>query len=215
MSKLVNKLVKQAGGWEAFLYTTLKDFHAELISCFEDWTQADLHEELDEVKMVLEAYEKNKNIASMEQIPSAPVKSVVSDVSKVKVEAKPAIPTEEKAAIENDMVKVETKEEDAKQPVKKELPPPQAQRAGLHVDNYAGACQGELPIPAGHIIVNKQLIVVTTKGGIELGVGSRDGQVRGQGVSGHVSNSGNYRFVFTDVNLGTALIHYQIQQQEA
>jgi hypothetical protein len=196
MSRLIGKLVKQAGGWEKFLYSTLKDVCE--VAKVSDFSDEDA-ETILEANEILLAYEKS---IGKEQISSAPVKNVVEDVSKSKVEDKPAAKTEEKAP-----EKVE--------PEKKELPPPRAQKARLHVDDYAGACQGELPVPGGHALVNKQLMVVTTNGGIELGIGSPDGQVRGQGVSGHVSNSGNYRFVFTDVNLGTALLHYQIQQQEA
>lgn len=198
MSRLVNKLVKQAGGWEAFLYSTLKDVVDKVgLNGF----TGEGEEAVADAREIIEVYEKSidSSKVQMNQVPSPQVKSVVEDVSKVKAEVNPVSQPEE------------SKAESEKNP----LPPPKAQRGVLNVDSYAGACQGELPIPDGHKMVNREAIYVATTTGLELGRSAEDGQIRGKGVSGHVNLSGVFRLVFTEADMGTAIMHYQIQQQEA
>lgn len=193
MSKLIDKLVNVAGGWESFLYATLKDVCKKVR---QHGFTGEGEEAIDEANEVLDAYTNKHNIAQPNNVPSTNVRKDTKEVSKVVNAVKPLIQSQESDS--------ELKSEISK--------PAKADRASVHVDNSAGASQGMLPIPANHVIVNKELIAVTTIGGLELGRGSKDGQIRGQGVSGHISNSGSYRLVFIDVDLGNAFIDYLVQQ---
>lgn len=196
MSRLISKLVNDAGGWENFLYETLKDV-CEKVG--QNGFTGDGEEAIESANEILAAYSKQTNIPNLSQSPSIKVQKDTTEVSKVKVEDKTVSESEE------------SEEESEKSP----LPPPRAERGILTVDSYAGACQGELTMPDGHLLVHRENIYITTTGGLELGRSTEDGQIRGKGVSGHVNLSGKFRLVFTEADMGTAIMHYQIQQQEA
>jgi len=70
-----------------------------------------------------------------------------------------------------------------------------------------------LPVPAGHVLYKREFLTVTTRGGVELGKGSEDGQVKGMDVSGLVTLDGKYRLVFKETNLGTGLIKFIVIQK--
>ena len=199
MSKLINKLVKASGGWESFLYQTLKEVCDELAPAGYD---AGVGGVVDEARDVLKAYEELAKDRWVDQS------------RKHNGKPTPVIKTQTTAAVEVDEKVQPTKDKtELTKPVEsKPKPVPRMMKIRVAVDKDAGASQGALPVPFEHRIVNRRSLFVTTLGGIELGRGSADGQVRGQGVSGHVKVDGVYRFVFTDVNLGVGMVHFEVIQ---
>jgi len=201
MNKLINKLVEAAGGWEKFLYETLKDVCDELDPASYD---AGIGGIVDEAKEVIAAYEKTIAGGQPTHIPSPQVQPVVEDGSKV-VEAHKPTTLKENKPITSPVSKLSKSK-----PMRKS----RAMTARVLVDGEVGASQGELPVPEGHILTNREYMTVETQGGIELGRGSLDGQVRGQGVSGYVSSNGKYRLVFKDTKLGVGLVCFMVRQKE-
>lgn len=203
MSKLMDKLVKASGGWERFLYQTLKEFCDQ-----SDPTDMGLSvgEAYAEAKEVLEAYEE-ANIGTVSelpnQIPNNQVQKVVEDVGTAKEDVKPVVMQQHNTKLSPTL---ETK--DLTEP--KPKPKPRTMTGKILVDADAGASQGELPMPLNHIITNRRDLVVTTKGGLILGRASEDGQIKGEQVSGHVTSSGTYRLVFKDVKIGAALVRFDV-----
>jgi len=208
MSRVINKLVQASGGWEKFLYQILKDLLVEV-----DPTNAGTELQLayDEAKEVLEAYEevdeedmKDKWIEQTKHphqqyeppihIPSSQVQPVVEGGSKVVEAHKPALVPES--------------------PKPKPIRQVRNLTARVHVDAEIGSSQGDLPIPAGYSLHNRDHMTVETQGRAELGRGSSDGQVRGPGASGYISLNGKYKLVFTDTNLGSGIVHFTVIQDK-
>lgn len=187
MSRIINRLVEASGGWEVFLYKTLKDVCNEMDTMLMLQPEVGL---LEEAREILEAYEELAG-GHPDQARKRP--AVINDQS-VDESAKPAQPN---------------KFESHKTEVKLPKPVPRKLHAKVPVDKEVGGSHGELPMPAGFNLVNRDTLTVTTQNGLELGKGSADGQVRGQGVSGQVTSSGAYRLVFTDVDLGAGVIHFE------
>lgn len=193
-NKLLMKLIRASGGWENFLYETLKELCKDVTGLYSaDGINRELQLAvlIEEVMEIIEAYEEQQGVGikthNIKLTPTLKVKEL-------NVQAKIA------------------------EPVKSvPLPPlqPQKMKAKVGIDKDAGWCQGELPIPAGHMIVNKGQLTVTTVTGLEMARGNEDGQVKSQDVSGQISSRGKYRLVFKDVNLGAALINFEMMPAPA
>lgn len=213
MSKLINKLVHAAGGWEKFLYQTLKEVCDVVENGLDQHDLADceftIEEDLAEAKEVLAAYEETTKVEGRQiHLPSTKVQPVVVDGSRAVESHKPMdrhIAGNMDAAQRNALAnRVPPK------PIRQE----KSLAARINVDSEVGGSQGALPVPADCILHRRELMTITTQNGIELGRGSPDGQVRGQGVSGHVTLDGKYRLAFGDTALGTGLVNYTIIQKE-
>lgn len=218
MSRIIDKLVAASGGWENFLYQTLKDVCKELTTSRE--IQKVLIDAgfgggvVEEAREVVAAYEETIRIGGRPiHMPSSQVQPVVEDDSRV-VEVRKSMDKNmagTPAAAHRDRLTNRI----SPQPISsKPKPQPMSMTARVKVDSEVGASQGELPVPADKVLCHRELLSVTTQGGIELGRGSEDGQVRGQGASGHITLDGKYRLVFTDTTLGIGLINYSVIQVE-
>jgi len=192
-NKLLKKLIEASGGWEHFLYQTLKEVCDDL-PAIDDHTES-----LSVARDILEAYEETgvvDTVVDEKKVKSVPV---------VKTQAFKDLNQEEKA---------ETKTVKPTQPDKLEASKPRLVprklTAKVAVDNEVGASQGKLRFPLGHVIVNRENLIVTTVSGIQLGRGSLDGQIRGSDVSGHVRVDGTYRLVFKDVNCGFGIVKFEV-----
>lgn len=213
MNKLINKLVTASGGWEYFLYQTLKEVCDDLRPTVVD---AGVTGIVDEARDVLKAYEETG--------------AVDTGVDEKKVRPVPAVKTQATVAVEVDEP-TESKKNEAGVPINKPVgikiedvvlapvsrPTPKSKKliGKVGVGKDAGASQGELPMPSRHKMVNRQSITITTNDGLELGRGSEkngeEGQIRGQHVSGHISATGAFRLVFKDNTLGVSLVNYEVQ----
>jgi hypothetical protein len=181
MSRIINRLVEESGGWEKFLYRTLKDVIAGGI--------------YDEAMEILEVYEETGRVEDQARehvkVPDVDVKRPVKnnthyDTAPAEKEVEPAQVDKPKAT-------------------------PRKMRTVVRIDKEVGASNGELPIPQGNILTNRNRLEVTTADGtLHLGRSEIDGQIRGKGVRGHISLAGTYRLVFTETKLGTALIQYEV-----
>jgi len=199
-NKLLMKLINASGGWENFLYETLRELCKDVTGLYSvDGVnrEADLVILVEEVMEIIEAYEEvrlgkislEESLANLETPPMPKV-----PVSSVPVALK--VPAVQQVARPIAQLAVEQ---------------PRKRTAKVAVDHEAGWCQGELPIPAGYEVVNKEKLTVTTMGGMLLGQGNEDGQVKGQDVSGQISNYGKYRLVFKETTIGYGLINFEIQ----
>lgn len=195
MSRIINKLVAASGGWEKFLYQTLKDVCEKVGT---NGFTGDGEDSIEEAVEILEAYEEMgwPNV----------------------VTPAPGIETQDQAAVElqkhNIKLTPTLETKDITDPPKVEVPKPIPKRliAKIAVDNEVGASQGGLPIPLGHVIVNRENLVITTVSGAQLGMGSFDGQIKGSDVSGHIRVDGTYRLVFKDVNCGVGIVKFEVVQ---
>lgn len=184
-NKLLMKLIRASGGWENFLYETLK----EIPQRFDDFGEARYHNDdlVQEIQEIIEAYEEQQGVAN-----SISCEKLL-EIQKHNIKLTPTLETKD---------------------IIKSVPPLPAQplkkTAKIGVDTDAGWSQGQLPLPVEYRIVNKGQLNITTVTGMELGRGSDDGQIRGQDVSGQISNYGKYRLVFKDVHLGAAFINFEI-----
>lgn len=231
--KLFQKLIEAAGGWESFLYQTLSDFYKEMVSKSEPRLTRPMGDILEEVKEVLGAYEEtlrtrnvdrseeekpeviSKSVAKRmaiqsqeEQIPSDQVEQVAEGADQVETDVKKAI----KPAImpEGDGEK-EISRVTASLPLEGPEPKPTSSRAVVRVDPPVGDCQGNLPISPNHKIVNRDKIEIMTMGGIVLAKGKEDGQIKDSNhVKGYIRTSGRYDLVFGKVDIGQALIVYEV-----
>ena len=198
MSRIINKLVAASGGWEKFLYQTLKGIC--IIPIAEDDTAGDI---IEDAREILEAYEEMGGQPNM-VVPTP----VVRNRATVAPEEVEPVTSENSEA---DVSITEPVEFSYYEPAPRFEPASKTSKGKVAVDPDAGASQGGLPIPADSRIVNRRNIVVETTSGHELGIGSEDGQIRGSGVTGHVTVSGMFRLVFKDVSLGVALMRYEVR----
>lgn len=197
MSRIIDKLVKASGGWENFLYRTLKDVCDDLRPSAVD---AGVGGIVDEARDVLEAYEETRAVdadVDKKEVRPTPVGKTQATVGVGADEsAKPAQPDKFESH-KSKSVEVPTK------PVSKPF------TVRIRVDEEVGGAQGNVPLPQDFKIVNRNLLSITTKDGLHLGQGLEDGQIKGVDVSGHVSVSGKYRLVFKDTTLGVVCIHFE------
>ena len=185
-NKLLLKLIKASGGWENFLYETLREV-CQKVSLGS--LMGDAHSCFYDAQEIIEVYEEQRGVLN-----STPSKFPVADLG-VQVKVNPVAPTK--------IIKPAA-------PVP--VPPlqPKKMKVKVRIDTDAGWCQGGLPLPADYTIVNKGQLTVTTVSGLEMARGNDDGQVQSQDVSGQVSSKGKYRLVFKDVNLGVAYINFEV-----
>lgn len=231
MSRIIDKLVKASGGWEAFLYQTLKDVCKDVSGLYSKpgmLKEAKLVEIMEEAVEILEAYEetikdrwvdesRKHNGKPNQAVLTPQVQKVVED-NKVEEVVKPK--SEGKELSDEEVTKGVSKSNILKlsdfilTPLDRSTPKPMRLKARVGVGKDVGACSGDLPISANSKIVNSQNLLVTTSSGHQLGSGSgklgEEGQITGQSVSGHISIRGAYRLVFKDTQLGIALIHYDV-----
>lgn len=197
MSRIIDKLVKASGGWEYFLYQTLKEVCDGLRPAGYDVGVGGI---VDEAREILKAYEETGAVDTPVDQPNQIIPT-------------PVIRTQPQVAVDHGTKLTPTLEtKDIIAPTKVESKPklvPRKLHAKVPVDKDVGGSHGELPMPAGFNLVKRDTLTVTTQNGLELGKGSADGQVRGQGVSGQITSSGAYRLVFTDVDLGVGVIHFE------
>lgn len=186
-NRLLMKMVKASGGWENFLYETLREL-CEAI----DLTDSDVElcDIVDDTLEIIEAYEEQQGVEDCESISKTH-----------NIQLTPTLKTK-------DLIK-STPKSVVKPEVKPEVKP-RRMSIRVRVEPPLGDSSGELPIPTGCMIVNKEQLTITTSNGMELGRASDDGQIRGQDVSGHVSNNGKFRLVFKEVNLGTGVINFDV-----
>lgn len=187
MSRIIDKLVKVSGGWENFLYQTLKEV-CEKVG--QNGFTGEGEDSIDEALEILKAYEETG--------------AVDTGVDERKITPVPVIKTQA-------TVEVEVDESHKSVEVSKSVPVlvPEPFHVKIRVDGEVGGAQGTLPMPLDFKIVNRDLLTITTKNGLHLGGGSIDGQVKGTDVSGHVLVAGKYRLVFKDATLGVALVHFE------
>ena len=183
-NRLLLKLIKASGGWENFLYETLKEVCTEI-----DLTDvgASLCDTVVGALEIITHYEEVR----LDKIPPEEVELIPSAVVRPERIQPKAVP--------------------AAKPVRAPSPPvvPLKKTVKVGVDSEAGWCQGQLPLPAGYRIVNKERLIVTTTNGMVLAQGNNDGQVRGD-VTGQISNYGKYRLVFKEASIGSGLINFEI-----
>lgn len=204
--RLINRLVEASGGWERFLYQTLKDV-CDKVGEFGFTGQGE--ESIEDAQEILEAYTTTR-LGKPTQRPCTPVQKIVEEDRKVQ-DAANKIDKPEKifeAAAETNAT---PKEITCFQPAPRPAPKSRELKAKIGVDADAGASQGGLPMPAGFKITNRQNLLIGSKG-LEFGRGSDDGQVRGRGVSGHVSVAGKYRLVFKETDIGVADVRYEVEE---
>lgn len=202
MSRIIDKLVKASGGWETFLYQTLKEVCDELRPAGYD---AGVGGIVDEARDVLKAYEEMNRRGQPDVIVSTPRVTPTPVINTLKMESVEVGPDED----------VEWKLEDL---VLAPGPRPPAnsrtQTGRVNVDKDLGSSSGELPMPTDHKLVNRQNLSINTLEGMVLGTPSakngEEGQIQSQYVSGHVSVTGRYRLVFVDTKLGAAHIQYEV-----
>ena len=212
MSRVINRLAEASGGWEVLLYKTLKDIC--IIPIGEEDMAGDI---IEEAREILEAYEALAG-GSPDQARKVPVVTNNQSVKEIKkpIRKIPVIKT-----MKTESVEVEPAEEVEWQlediilvPAPRLAPKSKRERAAVRVDKDLGGSQGEIPMRAGHKIVDRQNLLITSTDGLQLGTSSgksgEEGQIKGQHVSGHVLVNGVYRLVFKDTKLGTALIHYDV-----
>jgi len=193
LNKFIEKLIASSGGWEKLLYQTLKDICEEIRVSQKDFEGRPGENAIEEAEEVLAAYEEA--IGKPIQRLGSQVQPVVEGSSRVVEAHKPA-------SLESRV--------DRKAKLPEPVYHPRHCTASVNVDDTIGASQGDLPVSLGFELIDRENIIVRTRGGIELGRGSSDGQVRGKGASGHISLSGKYRLVFTDTSLGVGLVEYYI-----
>jgi hypothetical protein len=215
--RLIDKLVKQSGGWETFLYQTLKDVVEEAIVIN---NPPGLDEALDEAKSVLEAYEERsksvkeaieKKVEFRLNTPSATEKlRVVEEAGKVVDESR----TEAKLAPPESNGREEITRVTVLLPAKESKLQSQELRGVVSIDPIIGDCQGILPIPEGCRIVNRDKMRITTRTGAELGKPQIDGQVKeSANVTGRIRTDGRFDLVFKDTKLGEAVIWYEVVEE--
>ncbi len=196
-NKLFDKLVKAAGGWEKFLYQTLKDVCEDLCN---GWPEITDTASIEEATEVLEAYEEMVGLTS--STPQQPAQVPKPQVQQVTNEAKPVTNESEPVSIPKNI--------QAKMAAKPQARP-ESMSGKVLVDSDAGASQGTLAMPPNFKIVHREMLTISTASGIELGRGTPDGQVKpttGQGVSGYIKQNGEYRLVFKDAGLGVGIVNY-------
>lgn len=199
MSRIINKLAEASGGWEVFLYKTLRGLCKDVSGLYSKpglAPERELLELIEEAVEILEAYEETDRRGQPDQIILTPV---------IRTQPQVAVDhgTKLTPTLETKDIVAPTKVESKPKPVSRKL------HAKVPVDKDVGGSHGELPMPVGFNLVNRDTLTVTTQNGLELGRGSADGQVRGQGVTGQVTSSGTYRLAFKDVELGAGVIHYE------
>lgn len=217
MSRIINRLVEASGGWEVFLYKTLKGVCKDASALYSKpgmLKEKELLEIIEEAVEILEAYE-----ALADGHPDQESKRlvVVNDQS-IEEASKPTQPNKYQShtPVPVEVIEpVEIKLEDfILTPAPRVSPKPRRLTGKIGISKDAGESQGMLSIPSNHKLVNGQSIIITTEGNLELGRAASksglEGQITGQGVRGHVSMSGKYRLVFTDNTLGIGLIHYDV-----
>jgi len=208
MSRIINKLAEASGGWEKFLYQTLK----EVCGALGD-TEAFQFDAVSEAKEILEAYEE---LAGGHPDKARKRPTVVNDQSieevSTPVRVIPVIKTMKVESVEN----VEWKLEDIiLTPPPRRAPKSKRLKAKISIGADVGGSQGDLPLPARQRIVDRQDILITNRSGQQLGVSNKQegfqGQISGKHVSGHISVSGAYRLAFKDNTLGSAFIHFNVE----
>jgi len=205
MSRVINKLVEASGGWEVFLYKTLREV------C--DGSPCGASDVVDEAREILEAYEETGRKGGPDLIIPTPQK--IMDVEKVeKSRVTPVIKTMKTESVEvDDIVEIKLEDFISTLPSRTATQPRRLNRK-IRVDSDAGECQGVLSIPANYKLVNSRTITITTEGNLELGRvidrNGLEGQITGQGVSGYISMSGKYKLVFKNTDLGIGLIHFDV-----
>lgn len=226
---LVNKLVRAAGGWEPLLHETLKDVYDQVV---QDTTlfsalPEEIKEIFEEIEDILDAYEErdNKIIA-----PPKPPKTRKKNQGVDKVSPNNSSPSTERVRPVESGSKQEDKQETQfpeRNPEKEEITrvvgvvpqqgnnaAPRPNKARISVDSYAGASSGELPLPGGYKIVNRDRLTIQTTSGIVLGRAREDGQIKGSDqVSGYIQAGGRYRLVFKHTDLGKVLVVYETQKE--
>jgi len=207
MNRLMDKLVKASGGWENFLYQTLKDVVDKVGT---NGFTGDGEVSINDAQEVLEAYEETEPTL----IPSDQVRKVIGDVGAVEREVKPTTDGLAKPAQPDKFELHKSKAESGEiihfEPASRPEPSRRKLTGRVSVDSEVGASQGGLPMPVDHEIVDRQCLIITAVDGSELGRGSADGQVRGERVSGHIAISGRYRLAFKNVNQGVGIVHFEV-----
>lgn len=193
-NKLIEKLIRAAGGWEKFLYQTLKEVCEDVRPTVVDaGVTSDV---LEEARTVVCMWEEKERTGEPDAETVQPVPLGKTQAT-AKVEADDSAKSSQPDKFESH------KSVEAPKPV------PESFTMRIRVDEEVGGAQGELPLPQDFKITRRELLNVTTKDGLFLGGGSGDGQVRGSGVSGHISTYGKYRLVFKDNKLGVACIRFE------
>jgi len=238
--RLFKKLIEKAGGWENFLYQTLKELCSNLPAIDENI------ESLEEAREVLETYEeyitssseivqvlnRRKGSVTYTDLPSSPiVEEAGMVVEENKGRIKPTFPPD-RVIREGDqppelkkskliLPKLNNREEITRVTVLLPLEGPEFQikklRGIVRVDPPVGDCQGTLPIPERCEITNRHNIRIETKTGLELcsiGKIQPDGQIQQcPNVSGRIRADGRYDLVFKDIGLGEAIIYYEVVEK--
>ena len=211
-SKFLVKLIEASGGWEQFLYITLKEL-CDVLPTIDESTDT-----LEEAREILEAYEElGKKDQPNQLIPTPQFQKAVENDKGNTVKNVASNGLEPVADLQEPEIDepVEIKLEDLIFTPPPRVTPESVRRTGrVNIDKDLGGSSGELPISANYKMVDMRSISITTTSNLELGRGSdkngQVGQIVGQYVSGHVSASGRYRLVFKDNTLGTGLIHYEV-----
>jgi len=218
MSRIINRLVEASGGWEAFLYKTLRDVVDKV---GQNGFTGEGENAIEDAQEILDAYEEldRQPDTRKEPVGSRRENLEVLDDQSVEIRTEGGPEKVKKVVKQGDDVApaedVEWQLEDLI------LSPPSRPRSNsrnltgrVFVDKDLGGSSGELPMPSGHKLVNRQALTITTQEGMRLGEASakqgEEDQVKSQHVTGHVSVTGKYRLVFVDTKLGAALIHYDV-----
>jgi hypothetical protein len=229
--RLLYKLIERAGGWENYLYQTLKDVCDEVdLSDVNDETV----KAIEEARIVLEAYEEcSKSVkeaeTGMEKMGFKKASSVattifpgtehLSNVSQDPIVAESSRVVDESRTVELSPPESNGREEITRVtvllPAKESKLQPQELRGVVGIDPTIGDCQGMLPIPEGCQIVNRDKMRITTRTGAELGRPQMDGQVKeSANVTGRIRIDGRFDLVFKDNKLGEAFIWYEVVREE-
>jgi len=223
--RLLDKFIEKTGGWENLLHETLKDLYSQLVN-----KSPNLEDTLEEVGEVLEAYKENlQDIqaaqAGMEKIgfksvvpPSISEDPILAEMSR-EVSSKP----ESNSALMERKPKINLPEGGRREilrvttklPLEGPDPEPTWSKVKIVVDSSLGSSSGNILLPAGHKIMNRTQLMITTVSGMLLGQGKEYGQIKGSSsVSGYIKEDGRYDLVFQDTKLGEALIIYQTVKEK-
>lgn len=217
---ILDRLIERAGGWENYLYQTLRRVYSCSININ---NSPNLQEALEEAKDVLDLYEEHvaggvkevqkapftttrfpgkEHLSNVSQDPIVVESSKVVDESRTEAKSTPPLESNGREEITRVTVLLPAKESKSQ---------PQELRGVASIDPTIGDCQGVLPIPEGCQIVNRDKVRITTRTGAELGRAQTDGQVKGsENVTGRIRTDGRFDLVFKDTKLGEAVIWYEV-----
>lgn len=219
MSRIINKLVDASGGWEAFLYKTLKDVVDKV---GEHGFTGEGEDAVKDAQEILEAYEQldDRVLEGARKEPVVRCDNIVlKEIKVLPSEKTEEVPVQKTFSVVKDAVftaeDVEWKLEDLVLfPAPRPKSNPKKLTGRIAVDRDMGSSSGELPVPSDHKLVNRELLSITTLDGMRLGEATaksgEEGQIKSQYVTGHVSVTGKYRLVFADSTLGAAHVVYDV-----